>query len=267
MDRPYTPMSLPMKVVLWFVVANAYAGAISLLAFPTDTRSTFFWQIAPPINARLYGVLYLAAGSVVLRAVLGGRWEPARYLTAMVPAFTGMMLLTTLLHRDRFDRGPELYYWLLVCIVAPLAGIIFYLQHERGGATWRVVGAPIAPAVRLAAVITGAGAAVFAIVAYVFPQPVAAHWPWVISPLMVRVFISWLSAFAVSLLWFGIERDWSRVRPAAALLVGSAALMLLMFLIHRDDLKPGAVAAWLFGAGIVGISLLGAFMYWRQREP
>ena len=130
-----------------------------------------------------------------------------------------------------------------------------------------MVGEPIAPAVRLVAVITGACAALFAIVAYVFPQPVAANWPWAISPLMVRVFISWLSAFAVSLLWFAVERDWSRVRPLAALLVGSAALMLLMLLLHRADVKPGAVAVWPFGAGIVGIGLLGAFMFWRQREP
>ena len=110
MNPLYKPMSLPMKLVLWFVVANAYAGAISLIVFPTDTRATFFWQIAPPINAGLFGVLYLAAGSVVLRAVLHGRWEPARYLTAMVPAFTGLMLLTTLLHLDKFDQGPKLYY-------------------------------------------------------------------------------------------------------------------------------------------------------------
>lgn len=267
MNPPYKPMSLPMKLILWFVVANAYAGAISLIVFPTDTRSTFFWQIAPPINAGMFGVLYLAAGSVVLRAVLRGQWEPARYLTAMVPAFTGMMLLTTLLHLDRFDKGPKLYYWLLVYIVAPLAGIIFYLQHERGGANWRVVSQPIAPAVRLAAVATGTCAALCAVVGYIFPDLVSASWPWTVSPLMVRVFLSWLSAFAVSLLWFGVDRDWSRLRPGAALLIGAAALMLLMLFIHRANLKPGAVTVWLFGAGVVGIGLLGAFMFWRQRAP
>ena len=41
-------MSLAMKLVYWFVVFNAYAGAISLLLFPSDTQSTFFWTIAPP---------------------------------------------------------------------------------------------------------------------------------------------------------------------------------------------------------------------------
>jgi hypothetical protein len=266
MNPTYKSMSLPMKFVLWFVVVNAYAGAISLILFPTNTQSTFFWQIAPPINAGMFGMLYLAAGSVVLQAVLRGQWEPARYLIAMVPAFTGMMLLTTLLHLDRFDKGVELYYWLMVYIVSPVAGIVFYLQHERDGANWQVVSAPIAPATRVAAIVIGVCAALFAVVVYVFPNLIAGNWPWTISPLMVRVFISWVSAFAISLLWFGVDHDWGRVQPVASLLVVSAVLMLLMLFIHRDDLTSGAVSVWLFGASIIFIGLLGAFMHWRQRK-
>jgi ABC-type nickel/cobalt efflux system permease component RcnA len=68
------------------------------------------------------------------------------------------------------------------------------------------------------------------------------------------------------LLWFGIERDWRRVQPVAALLVASAALMLLIFFAHRDDVMLGSVTAYLFGASVLLIGLLGAFMYWRQRE-
>lgn len=266
MNGAYKPMSLPLKLVLWFVVANAYAGALSLILFPTNTQSTFFWEIAPAINAAMFGVLYLAAGSLVLQTVLRGQWEPARYLVAMVPVFTGMMLLTTLLHLDKFDKGLELGYWLTVYIVASLAGIIFYLYYERGGANWQVVSEPIARSTRVAAVTTGAFAVLVAVVAYSFPNLIARSWPWTISPLMIRVFISWLSAFAVSLLWFGVDRDWGRVQPVATLLVASAVLMLLMLLLNSDDLKAGSVSVWLFGAGIILIGLLGAFMHWRQRR-
>src|SRR3712207_653425 len=102
MNHTYKPMSLPMKIVFWFVVANAALGAISLIFFPTTTESTFFWQIAPPISARMFGVLYVAAGMLVLLAVLRGQWESARTVDIMVPFFTGMLLLTTILHMDRF---------------------------------------------------------------------------------------------------------------------------------------------------------------------
>jgi hypothetical protein len=177
------------------------------------------------------------------------------------------MLLSTLLHLDSFDPGGELAYWLLVYIVAPLAGIVFYVQHERGGASWRVVGQPVAPATRAVAVAAGAGAALFTLLAYVFPGAVAERWPWTISPLMVRVFVSWVSAIAVGLLWFAVEPDWSRLWPVAALLVGSAALMLLMLVVHREDLTPGSAAGWVFGAGLAGMALLGSFLFWRQRAP
>jgi hypothetical protein len=259
------PMSLPLRLVLWFVVANAYAGAVSLIVFPSSTQSTFFWSITPPINAGLFGVLYLAAGSFVLHVVLRGRWESARALTAMVPAFTGLMLLTTLLHRDKFDPGLELAYWLLVYVVAPVAAVAFYVQHERRGATWRASREPLTPAARAAAVSAGAGAALFAAGAYFVPELVAEHWPWAISPLMVRVFLSWVAAFAVGLLWFAVDREWSRLRPVAVLLVATAPLLLLMLVLHRGDLRPEAAGAWwAFGAAVVLIGLLGGFLQWQQ---
>lgn len=124
---------------------------------------------------------------------------------------------------------------------------------------------PVAPAARAAAVAIGACAAVFAVAAYALPRRVAATGPWAISPLMVRVFAWWLSAFAVSLPWFAVDRDWGRLRPVAALLVASAALLPLMLLAHREDVRPGSVTAWVVGIGLVLIGLLGASMYRRQR--
>lgn len=264
MNQTYKPMSSLMKVVFWFVVINAYAGAASLILFPTDTRSTFFWDIAPLINARMFGVLYLAAGSLVLQALIRGWWEPARYLTAMVPAFTGMMLATTLVHIDVFDPGLELSYWLMVYIVAPLAAIFFYMQHERGGAEWRVVSQPVAPIPRAIAIATGVVAALFAAVIFIAPDLITGRWPWTISPLMVRVFSAWVSAFALSLLWFGVERDWERVKPVASLIVVAAALMLLVLAIHREALRPDAVSVALFVSGIVLVGSIGAFIVWYQ---
>ena len=57
MDRP---LSLAARVTLWFVATNALIGATSLILFPTRTATLFFWEIAPPINAALFGALYLS---------------------------------------------------------------------------------------------------------------------------------------------------------------------------------------------------------------
>lgn len=266
MTHAHKPMSFLMRLVLSLVVVNAYAAAASLIIFPNDTRSTFFWAIEPPINARLFGVLYLAAGSLVLHAVIRGRWEPARFVTAMVPAFTGLMLLTTLVHSHAFDPGAKFLYWLAVYVFAPLAALVFYRSHERVGAEWRIVSEPVAPLTRTVAVTAGALAALFTGITWIAPDAISAAWPWSISPLMVRVFASWLSAFAVGLLWFGVDSDWRRVRPVAVLMVASAALMLMMLVLHREALDPRAASAWAFGWSVITIGLVGVFMLWRQRR-
>ena len=266
MPASVKPMSLPMRLTLWFVVANAYLAAVSLIAWPVDTDRTFFWRITPPINAGMYGVLYLVAGTAALRAALRGRWEPARYLTAMLPAFTGLALLATLLHRDRLAPGARLSYWLAVYTAIPLAVIAFHLQHERGRANWQIVGRPLAPVARAIAGVAGALALAFAAIGYAFPSLITPIWPWAISPLMARIFLSWVAALGIGLLWLWRERDWDRVRPMADTLIAASALLLLQLVMHRGDLKPATIGPWLFAAGVVGVGLLGAYLHLEHRR-
>lgn len=253
------------RMALGFVALNAFAGAAALLLFPADTASGWFWTVAPPINAGMFGALYLAAGLLVAWAAVRGLWEPARFLGPMVPAFTGMMLLTTVLHLDRFQPGTRLAYWLLVYAVALAAGVAAYARHEGRGATWRVVSAEVGRRTRTAAVVAGALAAAFALVGYAAPGVIVAAWPWEISPLMVRVFVSWLVAFAAGLLWFGREPDWQRIRPVAVLLLLTAVLLALVLVAHRGDLGGEILRAWAFAAYVGAIGLLGAWMLWSHR--
>ena len=258
--RPYKPMSLAMRLVLAFVAANALAAGASLVLFPAGTDAGFFWELAPPISAAMFGALYLAAGLLVARAVIGGLWEPARFLAPMVVVFSAMVLLTTFLHLNRFDGGSKLYYWLAVYAVALVAGALFYHQHERGGADWKVTGQRTTPAVRSVAPVVGILAAAFVVVGYASPGLVAGLWPWELTPLTTRAFLSWVGAFAVGLLWVSYDPDRGRTRPVAHMLVVTAALLAAMLLLHRQGLSPEPVGAWLFGAGVAGIGLLGVYM-------
>jgi hypothetical protein len=49
-------------LIFWFVGLNALAGAGALMLFPGQTDSLFFWTITPPLNAALFGALYLVGG-------------------------------------------------------------------------------------------------------------------------------------------------------------------------------------------------------------
>jgi hypothetical protein len=173
--------------------------------------------------------------------------------------------LTTLLHLDRFSPGLRLGYWLVIYVGAPLLALLFYIQHERSGANWTVA-RPVTPATRILTVTMGAVLVLLGIVVLIWPGPVVAQWPWPITPLMVRVFASWFSAFGVGLLWFWVEHDWQRLRNVANLMIAAAGLDLLMVFVHRQDLTSVGLSLWLYCFHLALFGLVGLLMYWLQRK-
>jgi hypothetical protein len=259
-------MTLLMKIVFWFVAVNALAGAISLMLFPTQTDTLFFWTIKPPLAAAMFGALYLGGAVVVSLVTYRGLWEPARFLVPILVAAGILISLTTFLHLDRFAPGFRLYYWLVIYIVAPLLAVVFYIQHERGGAVWDVVGQPVAPLTRFVAIITGALLVLFGLICLAWPSLVITVWPWTITPLMVRIFASWFSAFGFGLLWFLPERDWSRLYQIPNLMIAAAVLDLLITFLHWDNLNSTGLNLWLFCFHLAAFGLIGVFMHWWQHR-
>jgi hypothetical protein len=261
-DRPMSPL---MKVVFWFVAANALAGAFLLILFPGDTARLFFWEIKPPINAALFGALYLGGAAVVALVTYGGRWEPSRFLIPVLVSAGALISVTTLLHLDRFSPGLRLGYWLVIYVGAPLLALLFYIQYERSGANWTVTRS-VTPATRTLAITIGSVLVLLGILVLIWPEPVVAQWPWPITPLMVRIFASWFSAFGVGLLWFWVERDWERLRNVANLMIAAAGLDLLMVFVHRQDLTSVGLTLWLYCFHLALFGLVGLLMHWLQRK-
>jgi hypothetical protein len=258
-----TPMSPLMRLVFWFVAANALAGALSLILFPGHTATLFFWEINPALNATLFGALYFGGAAVVALVTYQGRWEAARFLIPVLVAAGILIALTTFLHLDRFTPGFKLWYWLVIYIGAPLLAGFFYLQHERAGANW-VVQTPIVPATGRLAVGIGIlllGAGVFVLLQ---PQMVVAAWPWPTSALMVRIFAAWFSAFGVGLLWMLVDRDWGRLQHMANLMIAAAMLDLVMLIIHRNNVTGSGLQIALFIIHLAAFGLAGVLMHWLQ---
>ena len=259
------PMSVFTKIVFWFVAINALAGAASLMLLPTRTGTLFFWEIKPPISAALFGALYLGGAVVVGLVTYRGLWEPARFLIPVLVSAGILISVTTFVHLDKFSPGFKLGYWLLIYIGAPLLAGFIYAQQERNGANWAVTN-PVKPATRAIAVVTGALLLLIGVVILIWPELVVANWPWPTSPLMVRIFASWFSAFGVGLLWFLPERDWGRLQHVANLMIAAACLDLLMVFIHRQDLTAIDLNLWLYSFHLALFGLLGIVMHWLQRK-
>ena len=259
------PLSSLMKVAFWFVAANALAGAGSLIFFPTDTARLFFWEIKPSINAALFGALYLGGAVVVALVTYRGRWEPARFLVPILVSAGALISVTTVLHLDLFTPGPRLAYWLVIYVGAPMLAMLFYVHHERSGADWAIF-RPVTQATRRLAIAVGVALVLLGLLVLIRPAPVVAQWPWPITPLMVRIFASWFTAFGVGLLWFRIERDWDRLRHVADLMIAAAGLDLLMVFVHRQDLTTAGPGLWLYCSHLALFGLIGLLMHWLQRK-
>lgn len=264
---PSTPLSIFARLVFWFVAVNALAGAVVLMFFPGRTSQLFFWEIRPPINAALFGALYLGGAAVVGWLTYRGQWEAARFLAPILITAGLLISLVTFLHLGRFSPGIKIVYWLLVYVGAPLLAAGIYWQHERRGAAW----APAVPTrliTRLVAVGLGALLTLIGLFLLVLPGPAVAYWPWPTTPLVTRIFAAWFTAFGAGLLWFLVERDWLRLRYVATLMIAASALDLLMVALHWRDIPAFnlSLVLYVFHLGMFGVVglLLHGFQWGAQ---
>lgn len=261
-----TPLTRLARLALWFVGLNALAGAGSLLLFPQYTASLFFWTITPPLNAALFGALYLAGGVAVCRLAHRGHWEPVRILFPVLIAAGLLIAAVTLVHLDRFAPGLRLAYWLAVYVGAALLAAVLAVVQEHRGARW-TIHTPVMPATRWLAGVSGALVLGAGLSVLLRPDAVVAAWPWPTTVLMTRIFAAWFSAFGVGLLWFLVDGDWARLALLPRLLVAAAGLDLAMLVLHHGDLTTTGPRLWLYVAHLLGLMLLGVLLPWLQRHP
>lgn len=251
------------RLIYGFVAINAFAGAFILILLPTQTDTLFFWPINPPINAGLFGALYLGGAVAVSLAAWRNEWEPARFLIPILVAAGILISGVTLLHLDKFTAGLRLVYWLVVYVGAPLLAIVIYIAQERQGAAWAVV-VPVRPLTRRVAVVTGWIVVVAGIALILWPAMAVAHWPWPTSPLVVRIFAAWFGAFGAGLLWFKVEQDWQRLCHLPNLMIAAAGLDLLIVFIHRQAVSTTNITFWLYCGHLLLFALVGLLLHWLQ---
>lgn len=124
----------------------------------------------------------------------------------------------------------------------------------------------INPTTRLGALAVGTGMLIVATVGFFFPSLIVSIWPWKLSDLMVRVFLSWLTALAVSNLWVLVEKEWTRVQPVAYMLIATPAVIAVMMVINRSDLTGSMLGLWGFSVGLLLVGMTGVVMLWQQRR-
>ena len=237
--------SRAVTVVQALLVVNALPAFVNLMSIPDRTDRWFVWTVKPAANARALGVMY---GSACLLAILGyaaRTWPRQRATFVVVAPFAVAATIVTLVTLKPFRVHPwyELAYWLLMySILFVLVPVTFVLEERRHGSRLPVED-PFAPAGRaavavLAAVLIAAGIGLLFELSYAVRL-----WPFAITPLVARILGVWLGCLGLAHAWTVWDGDRRRARALLLSMPLTGALLALVPLLHRNDLRDGAAGA------------------------
>jgi peptidoglycan/LPS O-acetylase OafA/YrhL len=255
-------------------VAISLVGGVALLWIaPGRTDDLFAWTIRPDLTPLFMGSAYGAGAYFFVRCALSRSWH--RSSTAFLPIalFAALMLIATLLHWDRFNRGDapfvaatSFYLWVAIYVLSPLAVAGLWLRNRRAddGAP-EPVDAVVPRTVRAAAAVGGCAGVAAGLVAFLAPERFADAWPWQLTPLTARVIGAFLVESGGIAVALARESRWSAWR----LLVQTATIGALLFGVGLvrgwDDLDLGNPLAWLLVGGVV-LLVVAAPLFHRHMD-
>jgi hypothetical protein len=269
---PREGRSPAVTLIQVLLVANALPAFVNLMSIPDRTEKWFVWTVQPSANARVLGVMY---GSAFLLGLLGyaaETWPRQRETLVVVAPFAVAATIVTLVTLDPFLKHPwyELAYWLLMYsilfVLAPAALVANELVRGGRLPVEEPFGAPAQAAVGgLAALLLVAG------VGLVFELSYATRlWPFAITPLVARILGVWLGCLGLAHLFAAWDGDRVRARALLLSMPPTGALLALVPLLHRADLRDGAtgaLVAYLLVAGAIALLPVPALVRRVETSP
>lgn len=258
-------LSLTRGIFLLAAILAAIAG-VQLYLLTDHTEHFFAWTIANPLSATFLGTGYWAGTALLLFGLRERAWANIRLAMAAVSTFVPAMLLTTLLHLDRFhfgssDRGGRVaaWAWLIVYLAVPVLVLVIYVAQLRIPGGDPPDTAPVPLWIRLLLGINGAVSLIVGLALMLIPERLFSLWPWQLTPLTARGIGSGFLSMAVASFWFIRENAWSRGRVGTVPYLVIGALDLIALVRYRGHVLWSRPGAWLYVLFMVGVLLGGIY--------
>ena len=241
------------------IVPVLLAAFVILYGFPDRTNDLWAWTIKPTMTAMLMGGGYLAGAWFFVRVARAR--EGHRALTGLggVTLFTAMLLLATIIHWDKFNHGHVSFWaWLFLYVITPLLLPLLWWNNGRTDPGTRAPDDPLVPLpIRAMMATTGALVLLAAIMWFVRPTLIMAHWPWKLTPLTTRSMCAYFAFPAMTWLLFAVDGRWS----AHEIPMQTASIGLVMIMVAAvraaDEFSGDSAPAYVALLAVVLCFLVG----------
>jgi hypothetical protein len=159
----------------------------------------------------------------------------------------------------------HLAYWLTMYLILFVAAPLFVFRFERSQGGKLPVTYPLSNFTRILGSVSVVVCAVIGL-GMIFSLPtVNTLFPWQLTPLVGAIVGVWFCALAVTYAWGVWDGDWLRVRPIFYQALPTALLLMIIPLLHPEDLRPDMTFQLNFYYALaIGAALLNAIAILTQ---
>ena len=130
-----TRIRVPLRVWMAVEVFFGLAAISTIFLRPQDTATSFAWPIQPEVMAASLGAFYFASALIFVLPLFATNWQQVRVMILPTAAFSTAMLVTTVLHWDKFSVGTfPFVVWLASYLLPPPIFVGLYVWHQRRAA-------------------------------------------------------------------------------------------------------------------------------------
>ena len=260
-----------VKFVFLVLLANGLPAFLILMTLPGMTKTLFVWTIKPVINARLVGVMYFNAILLVGIGLIQTSWARVRNIMVVITLFSILATLLTFFFLKPFLAHPwyHLTYWLVMYLVLFFAAPYVFVTQERKNGGKLPVQLPLKNSTKLLAGVLLLISLVVGLGLILQVDTVNDYWPWVLPPLVGGLIGVLLLTHTAAYAWAIWDGDWLRGRHVFWQAPITGLILILLPLLHPNDLRPDAgssLTLYYALSGFVVLSTSAVIFSYRKDE-
>ncbi|MFN8373801.1 MAG: hypothetical protein U0694_13115 [Anaerolineae bacterium] len=238
-----------------------------------QTDQYFAWTIAAPITAAALGAGYWAALVPTVVGISGRSWANIRSIVVIGFSATLMMLITTLLHLDKFHHTAPVslpwfaaWVWILVYVLSPLLFLSLLISQMRTGGDNAPRVQPVPGIARAIGVIQALFGLAVGLALFVLPESFGSQWLWTLTPLTSRALGAWMTASGIAAACVVWENDLPRARGTLYGLLAFGVLELIVVARYTGAVSWSNTLAWAYVIYMASHVLLSLALLWYGRK-